>query len=143
MSLGLELLVVRGDKPLHLQIADQIQEKILSGGLTVGSRLPTIRALAAAAGVSRVTALQAYEALQTRGLIAARVGSGTFVAAPKGHSNGRGRLSAFKPCSVTSDFSASARASGIINLAIADADERAFHSDDFVAGILRSRSHVS
>jgi GntR family transcriptional regulator of abcA and norABC len=140
MNGGLELLVVRGDKPLHLQIADQIQERILSGSLSVGSRLPTVRSLAATAGVSRVTALQAYEALQVRGLIESRVGSGTYVAPPQTREGGRGRLRAFKPCSVSSDFSASARASGITNFAIGDADERLFHADEFAAGMLRARA---
>ena len=140
MTGGLELLVVRGDKPLHLQIADQIQERILSGTLTVGNRLPTVRHLATSAGVSRVTALQAYEALQVRGLIESRVGSGTYVAPPQNRESGRGRLKAFKPCSVTSDFSASARASGITNFAIGDADERLFHADEFAAGMLRART---
>lgn len=140
MATAFDLSVVRGDKPLHLQIADQIQEKILSGGLGVGSRLPTVRKLADSAGVSRVTALQAYEALQVRGLIASRVGSGTFVAAPNTAEMGRGRLKQFQPCSVTTDFSASARSSGITNLAIGDADDRNFQTDEFAAGMLRSRN---
>jgi DNA-binding transcriptional MocR family regulator len=53
---------------------------------------------------------------------------------------GRGRLRKFQPCSVTSDFSASARSSGITNLAIGDADDRNFQADEFAAGMLRSRN---
>ncbi len=143
MSTALDLMVMRGDKPLHLQIADQIQEKILNGALSVGSRLPTVRRLATSAGVSRVTALLAYEALQLRGLVESKVGSGTYVAAPQTRETGKSRLKAFKPCSITSDYAASARASGITNLAIGDADERLFHADEFAAGMLRSRSATS
>lgn len=140
MSKALDLLVMRGDKPLHLQIADQIQEKILNGALSVGSRLPTVRKLATSAGVSRVTALLAYEALQLRGLVQSRVGSGTYVAAPMTREGGKGRLRTFKPCAVTSDYADSARSAGITNLAIADADDRLFHADEFAAGMLRSRN---
>jgi DNA-binding transcriptional MocR family regulator len=137
MSTALDLLLVRGDKALHLQLADQIQDRILSGALSSGAKLPTIRELAASAKVSRVTALQAYETLQGRGLVECRVGSGTYVTAPMDRKNGRERLRSFSACAVRTDFASTAQSSGIVNLATADADEGLFHSDEFVAGMLR------
>jgi 2-aminoadipate transaminase len=137
MSTTLDLLLVRGDKALHLQLADQIQDKIFSGALPAGSKLPTIRALASSAGVSRVTALQAYETLQGRGLVDCRVGSGTYVTPPSDRKNGRERLRTYSPCSINTHYASSAQSSGIINLATADADEGLFHADEFVVGMLQ------
>jgi GntR family transcriptional regulator/MocR family aminotransferase len=58
----------------------QVQEAILSGALAPGTRLPSTRALAAELGVARATAVTAYEQLLAEGYLAARRGSGTFVA---------------------------------------------------------------
>lgn len=137
MSTALDLLLVRGDKALHLQLADQIQDRIFTGILPSGAKLPTIRALAASAGVSRVTALQAYETLQARGLVECRVGSGTYVTPPSDRKNGRERLRSFSPCAINTHYANSAHSSGIINLATADADDGLFHSDEFVVGMLQ------
>jgi GntR family transcriptional regulator/MocR family aminotransferase len=54
---------------------------ISSGELAPGSRLPTIRALAAELGVNRDTVALAYEELSREGLVEATVGRGTFVRA--------------------------------------------------------------
>ena len=137
MATVLDLLLVRGDKALHLQLADQIQDRILSGSLPAGAKLPTIRALAKSAEVSRVTVLQAYDTLQARGLVECRVGSGTYVSSPRQSKNGRERLRSYSACSVKTDYAANAQALGIVNLTTADADESLFHLDEFVAGMLR------
>lgn len=47
-----------------------------------GSRLPSVRAQAAAMGVSVSTVVEAYERLAAEGVIAARAGSGFYVAGP-------------------------------------------------------------
>jgi len=72
-----------GRIPAYAQIEDRIAERIVSGGLEVGRRLPAERDLAEALGISRTTVRQAFTALQQRGLIERGVGRGTFVAAPK------------------------------------------------------------
>lgn len=47
-----------------------------------GSRLPSVRAQAAAMGVSVSTVVEAYERLAAEGLISARAGSGFYVSGP-------------------------------------------------------------
>ncbi|MFC7051141.1 PLP-dependent aminotransferase family protein [Hansschlegelia quercus] len=72
------------DKPRYLAIADLIAADIRSGRLAVGDRLPPQRALAKRIRVDFTTVARGYVEAQKRGLIASRVGQGTFVAgAPK------------------------------------------------------------
>ncbi len=67
--------------PLYRQIAGQIRARIAEGAMPAGARLPTVRQLAADAGVTRLTVQNAYQELQTEGWIEATVGRGTFVSA--------------------------------------------------------------
>lgn len=69
--------------PAYLQIEDELAERIETGDLPPGERLPTERVLAESMGVSRMTARAALARLAQRGLIDRRQGSGTFVAEPK------------------------------------------------------------
>ncbi len=69
--------------PAHAQIEDQLADRIASGELAVGRRLPSERDLAAELGVSRMTVRQALASLAARGQIERGVGRGTFVAARK------------------------------------------------------------
>ena len=66
----------------HEFVAHELLVLILSGGFEPGDRLPAERTLAADFGVSRPTVRQAVSALAARGLVEARVGSGTFVVGP-------------------------------------------------------------
>lgn len=66
--------------PLGVQLARQVRDLILGGGLDRGDRLPSSRALAADLGVARSVTEQAYEQLLAEGWLVARHGSGTFVA---------------------------------------------------------------
>src|SRR5689334_9008176 len=67
---------------LVADVAAQISADIASGRLMPGMRLPPEHALTAAFGVSRATLREAMAALRRDGLIEARQGSGTYVAAP-------------------------------------------------------------
>jgi GntR family transcriptional regulator/MocR family aminotransferase len=58
---------------------DAIRAAIVSGRLRGGSRLPSTRALATEAGISRVTVAVAFDQLRAEGYVEARTGSGTFV----------------------------------------------------------------
>ncbi len=60
-------------------IAAQLARRILDGSLTVGDRLPPERSLAESFSASRGTVREALRSLSARGLVARRVGSGTFV----------------------------------------------------------------
>src|SRR4029453_4249152 len=52
----------------------------LAGQLPPGTRLPSPRSLATELGVSRITALTAYQQLRDEGYLDGRVGAGTTVA---------------------------------------------------------------
>jgi GntR family transcriptional regulator len=59
-----------------------LKERITSGALPPGERLPSEPSLAAAHGLSRVTIRRALDGLSREGLITRQPGSGTFVAQP-------------------------------------------------------------
>ena len=65
--------------PLYEQIQTQIKSQILSGSLTPGEGLPSIRNLAKELKVSIITTKRAYEELEKDGFIETVVGKGTFV----------------------------------------------------------------
>jgi DNA-binding transcriptional MocR family regulator len=68
------------DDPLYRQIFDQVVERVRSGALPAGFRLPPTRILARALGTHRNTVVRAYEDLEEAGFVASTVGRGTFVA---------------------------------------------------------------
>ncbi|HEY0736661.1 MAG TPA: PLP-dependent aminotransferase family protein [Herpetosiphonaceae bacterium] len=70
----------RSQRPLYLQLVEQIQERIRSGALPAGSRLPPIRQLASELGLTRLTVHNAYAELQADGWIESFVGRGSYVA---------------------------------------------------------------
>ena len=69
----------RSAAPVYRQIAEQIRQRVESGALAQGDRLPPIRELAGEIGVNRDTVALAYEALAAEGIVESRVGRGTFV----------------------------------------------------------------
>jgi GntR family transcriptional regulator/MocR family aminotransferase len=71
-----------GDVPFARQLADHLAALIGSGRLAPGVKLPASREAAASLRLGRNTVSAAYDMLAARGLIAARVGQGTFVAPP-------------------------------------------------------------
>ncbi|GAB4459572.1 MAG: PLP-dependent aminotransferase family protein [Elainellaceae cyanobacterium] len=72
----------RSPQPVYLQIRQRIHRLIQSGTLQPGDRLPSIRSLAEAAQVNKLTVIEAYSVLEADGLIYARPGSGYFVSEP-------------------------------------------------------------
>ncbi len=69
--------------PLYIQIAEGLLDRIQSGNLAPGDRLPPERELSAALGVNRRTVREALRVLGTQGLITRQRGVGTFIAHPK------------------------------------------------------------
>lgn len=65
--------------PVTAQLLGQIEYGVTNGDVPPGSRLPSVRALAADLGVSPVTVSQVFKALKAKGLIATVPGRGTFV----------------------------------------------------------------
>ena len=64
---------------LYEQLADALAQRINDGSLQPGERLPSVRQACAQAHVSPATVFQAYDLLETRGLIEARPRSGFYV----------------------------------------------------------------
>ncbi len=60
-------------------IIEQLEDSILSGELKVGEKLPSEQELATQAGVGRRAIREALKALEMKGLISVRKGSGAFV----------------------------------------------------------------
>lgn len=77
------------DGPLYLKLVKAIEQAIKRGELPAQTRLPTHRALADRLGVTVGTITRAYGEAERRGLLAARVGHGTWVKEQGGKSVGR------------------------------------------------------
>ena len=67
------------EKPLYLQVADNVADLITTGSLRAGDRVPSVRRLSGQQNVSIPTVLQAYMVLENRRMIEARPKSGFFV----------------------------------------------------------------
>lgn len=76
--LGLSLQPT-ADEPLYRQIFDQVVDRVRTGALPPGFRLPPTRTLARALGTHRNTVVRAYEDLEGAGFVESTVGRGTFV----------------------------------------------------------------
>lgn len=64
---------------IKAQIYNQLREKILSGELEAGMRLPSSRELASELNISRNTVLSAYEMLISEGYVNSVSGSGVYI----------------------------------------------------------------
>ena len=67
-------------RPIYEQITDQIKACILSGELSEGQALPSMRALARDLHISVITTKRAYEDLERDGFVVVVAGKGCFVA---------------------------------------------------------------
>ena len=76
------LLSNASPSPIYEQILRQIRAQILSGDLSEGEALPSIRKLAQTLQISVITTKRAYDELEREGLIDTVGGKGTFVASP-------------------------------------------------------------
>ena len=68
------------NRPVYLQIIDQIKYDIALGRLIKGDKLPTVRQLAAQLIINPNTIAKAYRQLEHDGIIATKPGAGAFVA---------------------------------------------------------------
>ncbi len=85
----------RSPKPAWVQIEEYFADRIESGEVSAGERLPPERELAEALGVSRMTVRQALASLAARGMVERGVGRGTFVSAANKVTHDLSRLSGF------------------------------------------------
>lgn len=78
----LGLALDRSDgEPLHVQLTQGLRERILTGRITPGAKLPSSRQFATELGVSRVTIVTAIDQLVSEGYAEGRHGSGVYVSA--------------------------------------------------------------
>lgn len=66
--------------PIYEQITSQIKNAIMSGELSEGDALPSMRLLAKELRISVITTKRAYEELENDGFIVSIMGKGSFVA---------------------------------------------------------------
>jgi GntR family transcriptional regulator len=76
---GAGILRGRGNRPLYVQLADEIAGGIHRGDLLPGDRVASEPELVRRHGVSRATAVRALEHLEQSGLVRREQGRGTFV----------------------------------------------------------------
>ncbi len=78
----MNLIISNSDgRPIYEQISSQIREKIISGELSEGDSLPSMRMLAKELRISVITTKRAYDELERDGFITTVTGKGSFVAA--------------------------------------------------------------
>lgn len=69
----------RANVPLHVEVASLLRNRILSGDLKGGEKLPSLKELGEVFGVTSLTVRQAMNTLDAEGLIERSSGRGTFV----------------------------------------------------------------
>lgn len=70
---------ISNDAPIYAQLIKQITVNIVSGGVPPGGRLPSVRELAAEAGVNPNTMQRALAELEREGLVYSQRTAGRFV----------------------------------------------------------------
>ncbi|NJP38656.1 GntR family transcriptional regulator [Alkalicoccus luteus] len=66
-------------QPIYQQLMDHISQRICRGDLTPGEKLPSVRLLAAEAGVNPNTVSRTYMELERENIVESKRGQGTFV----------------------------------------------------------------
>lgn len=69
----------QNDRPIYTQLLEQIRLRIISGEYSAGSKLPSVRELAAEASVNPNTMQKALSELEQSGLIYSQRTSGRYV----------------------------------------------------------------
>src|ERR687887_1494940 len=72
-----------GRAPLYSRLRQAIRDRVVSGEWRPGEQIPTIRQLGDLYGVSRITVVQALDALAREGLLVRWQGKGVFVGEPR------------------------------------------------------------
>lgn len=70
----------RDERPLYLQIMDEVRRALVNGTLRAEDPLPSVRELASELVVNPRTVSQAYHELEREGVVYVRRGQGTYVA---------------------------------------------------------------
>lgn len=70
---------LKSDRPIYLQLVEQIARLIISGTYKPGDKLPSVRELAAEASVNPNTMQKAFAELERSGLVFTNRTSGRFI----------------------------------------------------------------
>jgi GntR family transcriptional regulator len=113
--------------PPYEQLHRQLATAIAFGALAPGTRLPSVRQLAADLGVAAGTVMRAYSELESGGLVTTRRGGGTTVAtAPPALSPEERRRSL---ASYAATFVAQVRLLGVTDKTVAEAVQQALGAE--------------
>lgn len=67
------------DRPIYLQVIDDISRKMIRGDIQLGEKLPSVRDLAIEYQINPNTASRVYKEMESRQLCFTRRGTGTFI----------------------------------------------------------------
>ena len=70
----------RDGRPIYEQVRDGFRQLIITGVLPMGSKMPSVREVAASLAINPNTIQRAYRELEAEGYIASMPGKGSFVA---------------------------------------------------------------
>jgi len=71
----------RDARPIYEQVRDSLRHLMVSGAITEGEKLPSVRALAASLSINPTTIQRAYDALEREGYLRTEAGRGCFALA--------------------------------------------------------------
>lgn len=106
--------------PPYEQIRRQISSLAAIGALAVGSRLPTVRSLAADLGIAAGTVARAYKELEQAGLIESRRRNGTVVVGHPAEPGGTAAAPGTVVIAAVDDLILTARGAGLGDETIID-----------------------
>ena len=66
-------------KPIYIQIAEQVFQRIVRGEINPGDKLPSVREMAIQSGVNPNTIQRSYSEMERMGVVETKRGQGTFV----------------------------------------------------------------
>ena len=70
----------RDSRPIYEQVKDGLRRLVVTGALSPGDKLPSVRRLAASLAINPNTIQRAYEALELEGYVYSVPGKGSFAA---------------------------------------------------------------
>lgn len=80
MVIAMDIIISNSSgEAIYEQIVSQVKAQIISGQLSEGDALPSMRALAQSLRISVITTKRAYEELERDGFIVSQTGKGSFV----------------------------------------------------------------
>jgi GntR family transcriptional regulator len=71
----------KDDRPIYVQIVDEVRRGLARGTLGPEDPLPSVRELASSLRINPRTVMQAYAALEREGLVYVQRGKGTYISA--------------------------------------------------------------